>query len=183
MIERPIWRSPPNSLKNFQTGADALGVESDLERAETRLAAARRKLAELAGGPVEPLLVSEIEEAHERVEQIERKVRGAKVAALAVRARQQLAAARATEDELLAAHGFDSWLGYQLRRVEHLLYQPSAEELEAAELEHRRALAWWTELAEAAEAEAQVAANDRPGPARAPSTIGPWRTGWSALPT
>ena len=159
-----------------------MGMETELERAEARLAAARRKLAELTAGPVEPLLVAEIEQAHERVEQLERKLRGP-VSALAVRARHQLAAARATEAELLAAHGFDSWLGYQLRRVEHLLYQPSPEELEAAELEHRRALARWTDLAEAAEAATEAAAGDRPEPARAPSTIGPWRTGWSALPT
>ncbi|MGH9004068.1 MAG: hypothetical protein ACRDYV_13170, partial [Acidimicrobiia bacterium] len=118
---------------------------TELERREARLAAARRKLAELTTGPVEPALVSEIEQAHEKVEALEARLRGAKVRALAVRARQQLVAARAEEVELLAAHGFDSWLGYQLRRIEHLLYQPSAEELEAAELEHRRALASWLE--------------------------------------
>lgn len=154
-------------------------METELERREARLAAARRKLAELTAGPVEPELLSEIEQVHQRVEELERKLRGTKVSALAVRARQQLRAAQAAEGELLAAHGFDSWLGYQLRRVEHLLYQPTAAELEAAELEHRHALAAWQELADAEE----VAAYQRAEPARRPSTIGPWPTGWSALPT
>jgi hypothetical protein len=155
--------------------------ETELERREARLAAARRKLAELTSGPAEPELLAEIERAHERVEELERKVQGARLPALAVRTRQQLNAAQAVEQELLAAHGFDSWLGYQLRRVEHLLYQPSTEEVEAAELEHQRALASWQELADLLEAEA--AAGESVGAERRPSTIGPWPTGWSALPT
>ncbi len=160
-------------------------METELERREARLAAARRKLAELTSGPVEPELVAEIERAHERVETLERKLRGAKVPPLAVRARGQLNAARAAEHQLLAVHGFDSWLGYQLRRVEHLLYQPSAEEVEAAELEHRQALASWQELAAALEAEAaaEAAAGESIEAGRRPSTIGPWPTGLSALPT
>ncbi len=154
-------------------------METELERREARLAAARRKLAEFTTGPVEQELLAEIEQVHQRVEELERRLREAKIRALAVRVRQQLVAARAEEQELLAAHGFDSWLGYQLRRVEHLLYQPTPEELAAAELEHRRALAAWRDLADAAE----VAAAEQPEPARRPSTISPWPTGWSALPT
>ena len=154
---------------------------TELERREARLAAARRKLAELTTGPAEPSLLAGIEQVHERVEAIERRLRLAKVPALALRARVQLATARAEEQKLLAAHGFDSWLGYQLRRVEHLLYQPTAEEVEAAELEHRRALAAWLEVAEAMEAEA--AAAEHPEPDRRTSTIAPWPIGWSALPT
>lgn len=176
----------PFPLKYALTSADAKVMETELERREARLAAARRKLAELSAGPVEPELVAEIERAHARVEELDRKVRGAKLPGLAVRARQQLNSAQALERELLAAHGFDSWLGYQLRRVEHLLYQPSAEEVEAAELEHQRALASWQDLAALLEAEAAVeaaAAAERAEPVRRPSTIGPWPTGLSALPT
>lgn len=169
----PLKRDPP--------GADAIGVETELERREVRLAAARRKLAELTSGPVEPELVADIERAHEQVEILERKVRGAKVPPFAVRARQRLHVAQAVEQELLAAHGFDSWLGYQLRRIEHLLHQPSAQEIEAAELEHQRALASWQELAATLEAEAD-AAPESVGAERRPSTIGPWPTGLSALP-
>lgn len=173
----------PFPLKTDPPGADAIAVETELERREVRLAAARRKLAELTSGPVEPELVADIEQAHEQVEILERKVRGAKVSAFAVRARQRLNAAQAVEQELLAAHGFDSWLGYQLRRIEHLLHQPSAEEVEAAELEHRRALASWQELAAIlqADAEAEAAAGSVEAERR-PSTIGPWPTGLSALP-
>jgi hypothetical protein len=159
------------------------GMETELERGEARLAAARRKLAELTSGPAEPELVAEIERAHQQVEALERKVRGAKLSALALRTRQQLKAAQAVEQELLTAYGFDSWLGYQLRRIEHLLYQPSAEEVVAAELEHRRALASWQELAAMLQADAEAeAAAQSVEVERRPSTIGPWPTGWSALP-
>jgi hypothetical protein len=158
-------------------------METELDRRESRLAAARRKLAELTSGPVEPELVAEIEQVHAQVEVLERKVQGAKVSAFAVRARKHLHAALAIEQELLAAHGFDSWLGYQLRRVEHLLHQPSAGEVEAAELEHRRALASWQELAAMLQADAEAeAAAQSVEVERRPSTIGPWPTGWSALP-
>ncbi len=158
-------------------------METELDRREARLAAARRRLAELTSGPVEPELVAEIEQAHSQVEVLERKVRGAKVSAFAVRARQQLHAALAVEQELLAAHGFDSWLGYQLRRVEQLLHQPSVAEVEAAELEHRRALASWQELAAMLQADAEAeAAAGSVEVERRPSTIGPWPTGLSALP-
>ncbi|MGH8972221.1 MAG: hypothetical protein ACRD0C_03355 [Acidimicrobiia bacterium] len=158
-------------------------MDKELDRREARLAAARRKLAELTAGPAEPELLAEIERAHQRVEGLEKKVRG-KMSTLAVRARQQLNAAQAVERELLAAHGFDSWLGYQLRRVEHLLYQPSPEEVAAAELEHQRALASWRDLAALMEAEAAEAATaERVEADRRPSTITAWPTAWSALPT
>lgn len=159
-----------------------MGMETELERREARLAAARRKLAELTTRPAEPGFLAEIEQVHEQVEAIERRLRAAKIPALAVRLRHQLVAARAAEQGALAAHGFDSWLGFQLRRVEHLLYQPSADELEAAEVEHRRALAAWREFAQAMEAE-EAAAAEEPEVARRPSTIAPWPIGWSALPT
>ena len=123
-------------------------MDTELQRRAARLAAARRKLAELTVVPVESDLLAEIERFHAQVEAIELRLRSANVPALAFRARRRLAAARATEQALLTAHGFDSWLGLQLRRIEHLIHQPPAEELEAAEVEHRRALASWQELAE-----------------------------------
>ncbi|HEY3239908.1 MAG TPA: hypothetical protein VGL92_10120 [Acidimicrobiia bacterium] len=154
-------------------------MKLELERRAARLAAARRKLAELTVLPVEPELLAEIERVHAKIEVLERRLQKATMPALAVRTRQRLAAAQAAERALLTAHGFDSWLGLQLRRVEHLLHQPPAEELEAAEVEHRRALASWQELAENTEAAArgQVAAA-RPAQAiTAAPTIG------SVLPT
>lgn len=122
-------------------------MESELERRTARLVAARKALAEVAGGAVAPELRREIDEAHARVEAAERRMVHAWFPVLAGRARRRLAAARALEEELLATHGFGSWLGLQMAQVDSLVRPPAPDAVAAAELEHRLALAAWEELA------------------------------------
>jgi hypothetical protein len=122
-------------------------VETEIERREARLMAARKALAELSRGSAGVELLAEIEQAHAAVEAAERRMVGARIPSLAVRARQQLRRAREAEQQILAAHGYDSWLGLQLRRVDALFAQPAYEDVVAAEMEHREALASWEELA------------------------------------
>jgi hypothetical protein len=149
-------------------------MESELERRAARLAAARRRLAELSPAPVDPGLQSEIEPIHQEVEALERQLAGAHIPALAIRLRKKLAVAQAAERALLATHGYDSWLGLQLSRIDQLIHEAPAEDLEAAELEHRRALASYEELAGTNSAHSG-------SPARA-SSIRSCPTGWSASP-
>jgi hypothetical protein len=122
-------------------------VETELERREARLVAARKTLAELSRGSAGLELLAEIEQAHAAVEAAERRMVSARIPSMAVRARQRLRNAREAEQQILAAHGYDSWLGLQLRRVDALFAQPSSEDVMAAEEEHRAALASWKELA------------------------------------
>lgn len=119
--------------------------------------AARKALAELSRGSVGLELLAEIEQAHTEVEAAERRLIAARVPALAVRARQRLRNAQEAEQRILAAHGYESWLGLQLRRVDALFALPSPEALADAEVEYRQALAAWQELAGDTEAPAEAA--------------------------
>ncbi|MGH9036121.1 MAG: hypothetical protein ACRD0O_10180 [Acidimicrobiia bacterium] len=122
-------------------------METEIERRETRLVAARKALAALSAGLAGLEILAEIEQAHAAVEAAERRLVGAHVPALAVRARQKLRKAKEAEQVILAAHGYESWLGLQLRRVDALFALPSPEDLKAADVEYRHALAAWQELA------------------------------------
>jgi hypothetical protein len=131
-------------------------VETEIERREARLVAARKTLAELSTGSAGFELMAEIEQAHAAVEAAERRLGAARIPSLAVRARQRLRDAQAAELQVLAAHGYDSWLGLQLRRVDALFAQPLPEDVTAAEVEHRQAMVAWEELAGDAEAPAEA---------------------------
>ncbi|MDQ3944036.1 MAG: hypothetical protein M3357_02540, partial [Actinomycetota bacterium] len=76
---------------------------------------------------------------------------------LAGRARRRLRKAREAEAQVLAAHGYETWLGLQLRRVDALFAQPAPKDVAAAEVEHRQALAAWVELADDVEPPAEAA--------------------------
>jgi hypothetical protein len=132
-------------------------VETEIERREARLVAARKALAELSRGTTGLELLAEIEKAHTAVDAAERRLMAARIPSLAVRARQQLRNAQEAERRILAAHGYETWLGLQLRRVDALFAQPSPEDVAAAEVEHQQALTAWEELAGHPEPAAEAA--------------------------
>lgn len=132
-------------------------METEIEQRETRLVAARKTLAALSESLAALEILAEIEQAHAAVDAAERRLLGIHVPALAVRARKKLRIAKQAEQEILAAHGYESWLGLQLRRVDALFAMPSPEDVKAAEVEYRQALAAWQEVAGAAEPPAEAA--------------------------
>ena len=134
-------------LKKRDQDADARIVETERERREARLVAARRALAELSTGSTGGELLAEIERAHDAVEAAERRLARSWFPSLAFWDRQRLRSAQRAEQRVLAAHGYESWLGLQLRRVDVLFAQPAPEDVTTAEAEHRRALEAWENLA------------------------------------
>ena len=103
-------------------------------------------------------LVSEIEAAHQAVEQAERELASARLPRLAVTAKRRLARAKADEQDVLNRAGLVSWLAFQMRRIDVLLEPDALEALRVAELEHQLAAAAWAELAGDVDPEAALAA-------------------------
>ncbi|HEY3240579.1 MAG TPA: hypothetical protein VGL92_13495 [Acidimicrobiia bacterium] len=80
-----------------------------------------REPSEVEGSAGDGALLSELEIAHQAVEETERDLDRARIPALAMVARRRLAHARRREQAVLARMGFSSWLAFQITRVEVLL--------------------------------------------------------------
>jgi hypothetical protein len=132
---------------------------AELWRRAEHLQAAKCSAAEIAlalGGSDSGDIVTRIEAAHAEVEEAEQRLGRAGFGNRA--ARRVLAAAREAEQEILARAGFDSWLGFQLRRVGVETESAAHEELQSAEAEADRAASAWSELAGAVDVESALAA-------------------------
>ena len=130
-------------------------------RAE-RVTAAGTRAAELSiglgGAGQHGALVAEMEAAHQLVEEAEREVDAARLKALAMAGKRKLSKAREEERAVLSRAGFDSWLAFQMRRIDVLLEPDAVEAMRVAELEHQVAQVAWAELAGDVDPEAALAA-------------------------
>ena len=65
--------------------------------------------------------ISELEDVHRVVEEVERELDRVRMPGLAIAARRRLARAQRQEQEILDELGFTSWLAFQMRRVDDLM--------------------------------------------------------------
>jgi hypothetical protein len=119
--------------------------QNELWRRAHELQQAGARLAELAFGlsATAQALVDDIQAAHAAVEAAERRAGSGRFRGRGGAARRELEQALAAEQEVLRRAGFDSWLGFQLRRIDALVDPDTIEDTQAARAEWKRAFAAW----------------------------------------
>ena len=123
--------------------------QDELWRQARELQEAQHRVTELSFGlsPDARRLMNEIEAAHAAVEAAERRADSARFPGRGGAAKRELALAKAAEYEVLQLAGFDSWLGFQLRRLDALIDPDTVEDTQAAKADWGRAMAAWQVVA------------------------------------
>jgi hypothetical protein len=123
--------------------------QAELWRRARELQEAQHRVTELSFGlsPDARRLMNQIEAVHAAVEAAERRAESARFPVRSGAAKRELAQAIAAEQEVLQLAGFDSWLGFQLRRLDALIDPDTVEDTQAAKADWERAMAAWQVVA------------------------------------
>jgi len=123
--------------------------QEQLWRRAHELQQAEHRLGELAFGlsAAARRLMGDIEAAHAAVEAAERRVVSVRFPGRSGPAKRELERALGAEQEVLQRAGFDSWLGFQLRRLDALVDPDTIEDTQAAKADWDRAVVAWRAVA------------------------------------
>jgi hypothetical protein len=123
--------------------------QDELWQRARELQEAQHRVTELAFGlsPDARRLMKKMEAAHAAVELAERRAESARFPGRGGAAKRELALAIAAEYEVLQLAGFDSWLGFQLRRLDALIDPDTVEDTQAAKADWERAMVAWQGIA------------------------------------